>query len=65
VLTLAGEKGPTCHLRRDPALGIWKGRWLHHERMPIELIPADTAPSLEARPQESVSAWIARSSGST
>jgi hypothetical protein len=39
VLTIYGEHGgPTCHLTRE-ADGVLRGRWLHHERMPIELIP--------------------------
>ncbi len=35
VLTLLGENSTTGHLRADD--GVWKGRWLHCERMPIEL----------------------------
>lgn len=38
VLTLSRLDRPTCHLRQDPD-GIWRGAWLEHERMPIELIP--------------------------
>lgn len=37
VLTILGESSPTCHLCAED--GIWKGEWLHHEKMPIELIP--------------------------
>lgn len=37
VLTLSRLDRPTCHLRREPD-GIWRGAWLEHERMPIELI---------------------------
>lgn len=40
VLTISAYDGPTCHLRRDE-VGIWRGRWLHHERMPIVLAPTD------------------------
>jgi hypothetical protein len=29
----------TCLLGKEPS-GAWKGRWLSHEQMPIELIPA-------------------------
>jgi len=38
TLDLAGLGGPTCHLRlgRD---GVWRGRWLRFERMPVELTP--------------------------
>ena len=39
VLTLVGER-PTCHLRRT-AEGVWKGAWLHSEKMPIELIESE------------------------
>jgi hypothetical protein len=38
VLTLARLDRPTCHLRRDDE-GMWRGAWLEHERMPVELIP--------------------------
>lgn len=40
VLTLSRLDRPTCHLRRDPS-GVWRGAWLEHERMPIELIPQE------------------------
>ncbi|XZE56089.1 hypothetical protein SH139x_002165 [Planctomycetaceae bacterium SH139] len=36
VLTISRLDRPTCHLRRGPD-GIWRGHWLEHERMPIEL----------------------------
>jgi hypothetical protein len=35
VLTILGTNSATCHLRLEN--GIWRGRWLHYERMPIEL----------------------------
>lgn len=35
VLTILGESSPTCHLHRDD--GAWTGRWMHGERMAIEL----------------------------
>ncbi len=38
VLTISRLDRPTCHLR-EQSDGIWCGRWLEHERMPIELIP--------------------------
>ena len=39
VLTISDRGGnPTCHLKRDPD-GTFRGRWLRHERMPIELVP--------------------------
>jgi hypothetical protein len=41
TLTLSRIDRPTCHLHRDPD-GTWRGHWLHHEKMPIELIPLDS-----------------------
>ncbi len=38
VLSILGEDGVTCHLERDA--GVWKGRWLWHERIPVELVEA-------------------------
>ena len=38
LLTISSNQRPTCHLERG-ADGVWRGRWLEHERMPIELIP--------------------------
>lgn len=40
TLTLSRMDRPTCHLVRNDD-GVWKGRWLEHERMPIELIPLE------------------------
>lgn len=40
LLTLVGGDGVTCHLVLD-ADGVFRGNWLHHERMPIELSPCD------------------------
>jgi hypothetical protein len=37
VLTISRENRPTCHLKKDDA-GVWRGAWLAHERMPVELI---------------------------
>jgi len=36
ILTISGTT-PTCHLRKVE--GIWRGHWIHYERMPIELCP--------------------------
>lgn len=36
-LTLRGDE-PTCTLQRDSA-GVFRGRWLRHERMPVALTP--------------------------
>ena len=41
VLTLGSEHEPICRLRADVA-GTWRGRWLRHEKMPIELAPLGT-----------------------
>lgn len=38
TLLLDGEYGVICRLRLDDD-GIWRGRWLQFEQMPIELIP--------------------------
>lgn len=45
VLALSGASTPTCLLRRDPD-GVWRGRWLHHEKMLVELeaIPGKAVP---------------------
>ena len=39
LLEIGAVHQPTCSLRPDDA-GVWRGRWLAHERMPVELIPA-------------------------
>jgi predicted O-methyltransferase YrrM len=39
VLTIAGRSKPTFRARWDHKSQIWKGRWFHNERMPIELVP--------------------------
>jgi Mannosyltransferase putative len=38
VLVISGEYGVICRLRLD-ADGVWRGRWLQFEQMPVELIP--------------------------
>lgn len=40
ILTLSRLDRPTCHLERGGD-AIWRGRWLEHERMPVELIPLE------------------------
>ena len=40
-LSIAGDHGDTCHLALDEA-GVWRGRWLWYERMPVELVPVAT-----------------------
>jgi hypothetical protein len=42
ALVIEGRTGPTCRLARGPD-GVWRGRWLHHERVPVELRPLDRA----------------------
>lgn len=39
MLTIYGDRTPTCHLHRDG--GTWRGQWLIHERMPVELTAPD------------------------
>jgi hypothetical protein len=44
ILVIEGYAGVTCKLTRAPD-GVWRGRWLHQERMPVELIPLPWARS--------------------
>jgi len=37
TLTIHGDT-PTCRLVSDDN-GVWRGKWIHHEQMPIEMIP--------------------------
>lgn len=39
LLEIGSVHKPICTLNPD-ATGVWRGRWLDHERMPVELIPA-------------------------
>lgn len=43
-LTIIGDEGVTCRLRLDDD-GVFRGRWSHHEHMPIEIIPCETSRS--------------------
>jgi hypothetical protein len=38
ALVIEGQTGVTCSLTRG-ADGVWRGRWLRYEQMPVELIP--------------------------
>ena len=38
LLVVSGDYGEMCRLRLDDD-GVWRGRWLQFEQMPIELIP--------------------------
>jgi hypothetical protein len=38
TLVIAGDYGEICRLRLGSD-GVWRGRWLQFEQMPIELIP--------------------------
>lgn len=38
TMTIHGAQYPTCNLVCDDS-GSWRGRWLRHEKMPIELKP--------------------------
>ena len=37
VLTISSDELDTCALRLDPD-GVWRGRWMAFERMPVELV---------------------------
>jgi hypothetical protein len=37
VLRIYGDDGLTAELTRDINNDIWRGRWMIHERMPLEL----------------------------
>ena len=39
-MLIAGDDGRLMMELRADKDGIWTGRWLHHERMPVLLIPA-------------------------
>jgi hypothetical protein len=39
-LVIAGETEPTCILTLCDD-GVWRGRWLKYEKMPIELVPLE------------------------
>lgn len=43
ILTISRLDRPTCHLLRGSD-DLWQGRWLEHERMPVELIPLEERP---------------------
>jgi hypothetical protein len=40
ILTISRLDRPTCHLVRGID-GVWRGRWLEFEKMPIEFIPME------------------------
>jgi hypothetical protein len=40
ILTISRFDRPTCHLTPGDG-GVWHGRWLEHEQMPIELLPVE------------------------
>lgn len=42
VLIIEGRAGITCRLARG-ADGAWRGRWLHHDQAPVELLPIGEA----------------------
>ena len=47
VLTIGGRVGDTCRLARG-ADGVWRGRWLQYEQMPVELMPLGEPPATPA-----------------
>ncbi len=49
---------PTCRMTRH-ADGIWRGRWLYHERMPVELIPCKVAAKDRPSIWRDPAAWLA------
>ncbi len=64
VLVLAGAEGVTCRLSRHGD-GVWRGRWLVYEKMPVEIAPAgcEAAPDAEApvasdEPIDAVYTWV-------
>ncbi|HMP07490.1 MAG TPA: hypothetical protein PJ982_14160, partial [Lacipirellulaceae bacterium] len=48
ILTISRLDRPTCHLALDGD-GVWRGRWLEHERMPVELVPIESTNGGAAR----------------
>jgi hypothetical protein len=52
-LLLEGKAGTTCRLREE-AGGVWRGRCLHHERAPVELVPLglERSGSIQSRASE-------------
>jgi hypothetical protein len=61
VLTIGGRVGDTCRLALG-ADGVWRGRWLQYEQMPVELMPLGGAPTTPA-PERTAQAG-ARAGGS-
>ncbi|TMQ05914.1 MAG: hypothetical protein E6J91_39355 [Deltaproteobacteria bacterium] len=53
ILVIAGSMSKTCTLARRPD-GVYAGRWLIFERMPIELIPVSRMPVEDLREIERV-----------
>jgi putative mannosyltransferase len=53
ILVIAGSMSKTCTLARRPD-GVYAGRWLIFERMPIELIPISHVPVEDLREIERV-----------
>ncbi len=50
LLTIIGiHGGPTCHLSPSED-GVFRGRWLNFEKMPIELIPIKSGHPSDSRP---------------
>jgi hypothetical protein len=47
-LVIRGETEPTCILELHED-GVWRGRWLKYEKMPIELIPVEDANDISRR----------------
>lgn len=46
-LVIAGEDGDTCELEMDDD-GVWRGRELWYERIPVEIVPTGPRPAVGA-----------------
>jgi len=65
TLVIDGEEGVICKLHRRDG-GVWHGRWLTYEGMPIELTPTsaepptltDTATDVAHEPIDAVYTWV-------
>jgi len=56
-LAICGNANPTCILTENKD-GVWKGNWLRHEKMPIEMIPTEATVEDEVEQVADVSTEI-------
>lgn len=54
LLKISSEQRLTCALRYHEAR-LWRGRWLVHERMPIEVVPTDEPAGCSERAGDRIS----------